>query len=96
MTTTKNKKSEVAYSREKIAAEVRRLIAEPCDMPVENIHEDSKLLELPWDSLDIVECVMEVEEEFDISVSDGVVDQAKTVGDLIDGVCALLAGEKTE
>ena len=48
------------------------------------------LRELPWDSLDLVECVMEIEEEFDVSVPDELVEEAKTVGDITDGVLALL------
>jgi acyl carrier protein len=36
------------------------------------------------DSLDIVELMMELEEEFEITIPDDVAEKIKTVGDLID------------
>ena len=39
--------------------------------------------DLGADSLDIVEIVMALEEEFDIEISDDEAEQAKTVGDVV-------------
>lgn len=48
------------------------------------IDENTRFIEdLNLDSLDMVEIVMEVEEEFDIDVYDGEVDNLKTVGEAI-------------
>jgi acyl carrier protein len=74
-----------------VLEQVRRIVAESSGVPLEEIDESRPLLrELPWDSLDLVECVMEIEEEFDVSVPDDLVEEAKTVGDIADGVLALL------
>ena len=71
--------------------QVKRIVAESSGVPLGEFDETHPLLrELPWDSLDLVECVMEIEEEFDVSVPDDMVDEAKTVGDITDGVMTLL------
>jgi acyl carrier protein len=82
---------ETILSRGHVLQQVRRIVAESSGVPLEEIDEGRPLLhELPWDSLDLVECVMEIEEEFDVSVPDELVEEAKTVGDITDGVLALL------
>jgi acyl carrier protein len=82
---------ETILSRSHILEQVRRIVAESSGVPLDEIQESRPLLrELPWDSLDLVECVREIEEEFDVSVPDELVDEAKTVGDITDGVLELL------
>jgi acyl carrier protein len=82
---------ETSLSRDQVLERVRQIIAESAGVSVEEVGEKQPLLrDLPWDSLDQVECVMEIEEEYDISVSDDLVDQAKTAGDITDGVMQLL------
>ena len=83
---------ETLLSREQVLEQVKQIVAESSGVPPEQIHESQPLLrELPWDSLDLVECTMEIEEQFDVSIPDELVDEAKTVGDIADGVMALLA-----
>jgi len=43
-----------------------------------------------WERLDLVEITMEVEEHFDISVSDELGENTRTVGNIADGVERLL------
>jgi acyl carrier protein len=82
---------ETILSRDRVLEQVRRIVGESSGVPLEDIQESRPLLrELPWDSLDLVECVMEIEEEFDVSVPDELVEEAKTVGDIADGVMKLL------
>lgn len=85
-------------SREQVVAEVKKIIAESSGVPVEQLHEDTTLLrDLPWDSLDLVECTMELEEQFDISISDELIEGARTINDISDGILTLLARpSKTE
>ncbi len=62
---------------EKIAA----IISEKMDIDVADIKEDSSFESLKIDSLDMVEIVMDIEEEFDVSVEDA--ENLKTVADLV-------------
>lgn len=50
---------------------------------MKTISPTTKLGDLNIDSLDMVEIVMELEEEFDISIPDNAVELVNTVGDLI-------------
>lgn len=89
---------EAIPSREQVVKEVKQIVAESSGVPLEQIQESTTLLRnLPWDSLDLVECTMEIEEQFNISISDELIDEAKTINDIVDGVLALLTqppGEK--
>jgi acyl carrier protein len=79
-------------SRDRVFDEVRHIVAESAGIAPDEIQGDDMLLrDLPWDSLDLVECTMEIEEHFDINVPDDLVDHAKTVGDIVDGILTLLA-----
>ena len=83
---------ETLPSRGQVVEELRQIVAESAGIAPEEINESRPLLrDLPWDSLDVVECSMEIEEEFGISIPDELVGEAKTVGDIADGVLMLLA-----
>ena len=60
---------------------IRAMIADKMDIDPSTITEESTFEELKLDSLDLVEIVMDVEDEFDICIetSDGL----NTIGDLI-------------
>ncbi len=91
MSTKSSSCCDVAPSRDQVLREVIEIVAESCGVTPDEIHEDHTLLsDVPWDSLDQVECAMEIEEHFGISVPDELMEQAKTVGDVADGVLALL------
>jgi acyl carrier protein len=49
----------------------------------DHVTPDTTLKELGADSLDAVELVMELEEEFDLSIPDDVAEHIQTVGDAI-------------
>ena len=86
---------ETVPSRERIAEDVKQIVADFSEIPREEIRENQLLIEdLGGDSLDLVECSMEVEEEFGISIPDELVEKVKRVSDIVDGVLALLAEPK--
>ena len=54
------------------------------NIPVDNITADSKLVDdLKADSLDIVELVTSLEEEYNIEISDEDIKNIRTVGDVV-------------
>ncbi len=84
-------------SRDYVLGEVRQLVAEFSNVAPDAIQESQTLLgDLAFDSLDIVEFTMEIEEHFDISIPDELTEHAKTVGNVVDGVLMLLNHGKLE
>ncbi len=67
-----------------ILEKVRKLLAEQLNKPVEKITESTRFIEdLGVDSLDMIEMLMALEEEFSISVPNDKVDKLKTVRDIV-------------
>ena len=61
---------------------VKEIIAKELEVDVKQMTPDAKFIEdLGADSLDIVELVMALEEEFSIEIPDEDADKLKTVGD---------------
>lgn len=64
--------------------EIRNRIAQQLNIPVDSITADSKLVDdLKADSLDIVELVTSLEEEYNIEISDEDIKNIRTVGDVV-------------
>ena len=64
--------------------DIRMLICEKQKLLVEEVQPESSLTnDLHMDSLDVVELVMEVENEFKISIGDEASDRLRTVQDLV-------------
>ncbi len=64
--------------------EIRESIAAQLNIPVDSIKIDSRLIEdLKADSLDIVELVMSLEENYGIEIPDEDLPKIKTIGDII-------------
>ena len=61
---------------------VREMIAAKMDVDPEEITLETSFEDMQVDSLDMVEIVMDLEEEFDISIDTG--DDIKTVADLVE------------
>ena len=62
---------------------LKDLIADQLDVDVDSITEDSNIQEeLGADSLDIVDRMMAIEEEFDVEIPDEKLEGIKTVGDI--------------
>ena len=62
---------------------VRSLISEQLDIDEDKISPETTFEEIDADSLDVVELVMALEEEFDIEIADEAVENIKTVADII-------------
>ena len=63
---------------------VRDIVAEQLDVEKDKILETSSIIEdLGADSLDVVELVMSIEEEFEIEIPEDAVEGIKTVGDIV-------------
>lgn len=77
--------------RSDIAARVRKLISAHMEKTYDETTEDKVLIDdLGVDSLDSVEIVMAIEEEFDLEVSDNEAEHLTTVGHVVDLVERLL------
>lgn len=64
---------------DKIAA----IIADQLDMEVEDITSESTFEDLGADSLDVVDVIMTLEDEFDMEIPDEAIEGMKTVGELV-------------
>ncbi len=64
---------------------VIEIVCEHLAVKKETVSRDTKFFEdIGADSLDIVELVMELEEEFDIQIPDDQAEKIKTVGEAVD------------
>jgi acyl carrier protein len=75
----------VASVEERVVA----IVGEQLGVPTEQISRDTSFVnDLGADSLDTVELVMELEEEFDINIPDDAAEKIQTVGQAIDHIQA--------
>ena len=66
-----------------IIEKVKELLAEQLGMDIKEIHDDSNILEdLGADSLDIIEMLMTLEDEYGITIPDDKINQVKTVSEI--------------
>lgn len=64
---------------------LKKIIAEQLSVPEEEITPDASFIEdLNADSLDLVELIMSLEEEFGVKISDEDAEKIRTVRDAID------------
>ncbi|KXK64538.1 putative acyl carrier protein [Christensenella minuta] len=66
---------------EMIYEKIAEIISDKMDIDADEITMDSTFESLKIDSLDMVEIVMDIEEEFDVSVEDA--ENLKSVADLV-------------
>ena len=70
---------------------VKEIIADQLSVDLATVVPSANLLDnLKADSLDLVELTMNLEDAFDIEISDEVAEKTKTVQDAIDCVCNLV------
>lgn len=75
-----------------ILGRVIRVIAETQRIPAEGIKAESTFQELNIDSLDGIQIVFAIENEFGINVPDDAAKSIRSVADLANGVERLVAG----
>lgn len=69
---------------ETIFNKVVELITDRAGLDEENLKPDVELKELGIDSLDMVELIMEVEDEFGVEIPDEKAEELKTIQQLVD------------
>ena len=63
---------------------VKKILVDQLDVEESSITPDSSIIDdLGADSLDIVDMVMSLEEEFDVEIPDEEIESMKTVGDIV-------------
>lgn len=72
-----------------IEQKVKEILAKQLSCDVEKIKRETNIAtDLGADSLDLVEILMSLEEEFSISIPDEAIPSIKTVGELVDYIAA--------
>jgi acyl carrier protein len=78
-------------SRDQVLADIKSIVAEMSGVNIEVLQEKTRFeADLNFDSLERVEFAMEIEEHFDITVSDEMEEQIQSIGDVVDGVMNFL------
>jgi len=71
--------------REEIFAKVQAILVDQLDVSAEDVTMEANFQEdLSADSLDLVEVIMELEDQFDLKISDEEAEQIGTVGAAVD------------
>jgi acyl carrier protein len=71
--------------REELYEKIKGVVVDQLGVEEDDISEDASFVDdLGADSLDIVELVMALEEEFGVSIPDEQAEKIKTVGDAVD------------
>lgn len=67
-----------------IFEKIKELLAEQLDASADDMSMDTDIAnDLGADSLDVVELLMAIEDEFDIEIPDDKIEVIKTIGDLV-------------
>ena len=67
-----------------IFEKIKELLAEQLDTPADDMAMDTDIAnDLGADSLDVVELLMSIEDEFDVEIPDEEIENIKTIGDLV-------------
>ena len=79
-----------------VEQKVRQIICEQLSVEESEVTSEASFVEtLNADSLDTVELVMELEDEFDLTIPDDEAEKLKTVGQAIEYIQAHLEGKPT-
>ena len=77
-------------SRDEYAAKIIEIVAEQLNYDIDKLTDDTLFVEdLSADSLEIVELVMALENEFDVEIPEDAVEKIKSIGDLADVLSAM-------
>ncbi|MCP2620081.1 acyl carrier protein [Candidatus Aminicenantes bacterium AC-334-K16] len=83
--------------REQLLKKVKAIVADKLSISEDQVTEDASFIDdLGADSLDTVELVMALEDEFDLDIPDEEAEKLTTVGKAIDYVLEQLAKKKEE
>ncbi len=79
-------------SKEEQNQRVVKVIADTQHMPLEKIAPNSTFAELGIDSLDGINILFAVENEFNVNIPDDAAQTIKSIPEMVDGIAKLLAG----
>ena len=66
---------------------IQKIIAEEMNLKVEDVKPESRFVEdLAADSLDVIQIVLKLEEEFDIEIPNEEAEKIVTVGDAVEAI----------
>lgn len=86
----RNKMADSGEFREKVKKDVIRIMAETLEISPDEITSDLVFnSDLPFDSLQLYEFVIDVEETYNVRLPDELLDEVKTVEDMVDVVVKL-------
>ncbi len=64
---------------------IKAILAEQLDVDVEDLTNDTDIAkDLNCDSLDVVEILMTIEDEFSVEIPDEEIENIKTIGDMVE------------
>lgn len=81
-------------AEESVSEKVIRVFAEFKKVPVEDIKPETTFDELGFDSLDGLNLIFELEEQFDLVIPDDQVQSMRSVSQVIEGIESLLAAKR--
>lgn len=73
---------------------VKEIIMDKLGVEESEVKMEASFEDLGADSLDIVELIMAIEEEYDIQISDEEAEKAATVGDVVNYINTLIGEEE--
>lgn len=74
-------------TRDEYAVKIRQIVAEQLNYDIDKLSDDTLFVEdLNADSLELVELVMTLENEFDAEISEDDIEKIKSIGDLADAL----------
>ena len=76
--------------RDEISQKVIALVAETMDLDPDTLDDDTSFESLEADSLDRIEMVTAMEDEFGVTVDDDDLEAIETIGDAVDAVVRVL------
>ena len=74
------------FDREDTLAKVVAIVADKLSIDKNVIQQDSTLQKLGADSLDVVEIIMKLEDQFDIEIDDEKAEKLKNINDVVEYV----------
>ncbi|MBO4928123.1 MAG: acyl carrier protein [Clostridiales bacterium] len=75
---------QMSFEKEDIFATLANMLSELLNMPKDSFSEDTMIFEeLPMDSLQLYELVVDLEARYDIRIPDEAIEKVTTIGDVV-------------